>query len=52
METTIIGSIGVMGLCWGYVGVLLGLYYWLLGFCGDNGKENGHYYSRLCACRV
>ena len=26
METTIIGSIGVMGLCWAYVGVLLGLY--------------------------
>ena len=30
----------ILGLYWGYIGVMLGLYW-------DNGKENGNYYSIL-----
>ena len=35
-----IGGLGnkvILGLYWGYIGVILGLYW-------DNGKENGNYY--------
>ena len=33
--------VGVMlGLSWGYIKVMLGLY-------GDNGKENGNYYNEF-----
>ena len=50
-------SFCLLGLYWGYIGVILGLYwdngtgngnyYSILGLYWDNGKENGNYYSIL-----
>ena len=33
-----------MGLYWGYIGGILGLY---RGYIGNNGQENGNYYNGL-----
>ena len=37
----------VLGLYWGYIGFILGLYWVILGVYWDYGKENGNYCSIL-----